>query len=181
MIRRSREASRRLPGSYRGLRLGTRPALGVRVPALVVFAVIGATLTMYMKDYPEHQLGTQLKLVQTVQAKDAVHTPPGTRVDVSDSGSDSVAADGDTGTAARIRIADEGPGIPAEDRERMFDRFYRVDKARSRDRGGSGLGLAVARSLVRAHGGDIELSAGRPGPTVFTVRLPLTGPGATGP
>ncbi|MFD0207623.1 sensor histidine kinase [Streptomyces hirsutus] len=100
----------------------------------------------------------------------AVHTPPGTRVDVSVT---------DTGTAARIRVADDGPGIPAEDRERVFDRFYRVDRARSRDRGGSGLGLAVARSLARAHGGDIELSAGRPGPTVFTVRLPLDGQEAT--
>jgi two-component system OmpR family sensor kinase len=76
--------------------------------------------------------------------------------------------------SALVRVADAGPGVPAEDRERVFDRFYRVDKARSRDRGGSGLGLAVARSLVRAHGGDIELSS-EPGATVFTVRLPLDG------
>ncbi|MFF7852835.1 ATP-binding protein [Streptomyces sp. NPDC007904] len=93
----------------------------------------------------------------------AVHTPPGTRVTV-----DVRAADG----AARVRVTDTGPGVPAEDRERVFDRFHRVDKARSRDRGGSGLGLAVARSLVRAHGGRIDLSGG-PGATVFTVRLPL--------
>ncbi|MGY0070623.1 sensor histidine kinase [Streptomyces sp. QTS137] len=103
----------------------------------------------------------------------AVHTPPGTRVDVS------VAVSGPD-SAALIRVADDGPGIPAEDRERVFDRFYRVDRARSRDRGGSGLGLAVARSLVRAHGGEIELGAGGPGPTVFTVRLPLDGPGTAG-
>jgi two-component system OmpR family sensor kinase len=71
-----------------------------------------------------------------------------------------------------VRVCDFGPGIPPADQERVFDRFYRVDKARSRDRGGSGLGLAVARSLVRAHGGTIELNS-RPGSTAFTIRLPL--------
>ncbi|NUP21833.1 MAG: HAMP domain-containing histidine kinase [Streptomyces sp.] len=94
----------------------------------------------------------------------AVHTPVGTPVSVSLS-----MAHG----AAQIRIADAGPGIPPADRERVFDRFYRVDKARSRDRGGSGLGLAVAESLVRAHGGRIGLSS-EPGATVFTVTIPLT-------
>lgn len=95
----------------------------------------------------------------------AVHTPAGTPVSVE------VSVAGDT---AVVRVADAGPGVPAEDRERVFDRFYRVDKARSRDRGGSGLGLAVAQSLTRAHGGGIELRS-EPGSTVFTVRLPLTG------
>ncbi|CAM5352035.1 two-component sensor histidine kinase [Streptomyces pilosus] len=95
----------------------------------------------------------------------AVHTPAGTPVSVGISV---------TGDRVLVRVSDAGPGVPAEDRERVFDRFYRVDKARSRDRGGSGLGLAVARSLVRAHGGDIELGS-EPGATVFTVRLPLDG------
>lgn len=92
----------------------------------------------------------------------AVHTPPGTKVTVTLSS---------TAKEARVTVADAGPGIPAADRERIFDRFYRVDKARSRDRGGSGLGLAVAGSLVRAHGGTIELGGG-PGSTEFTVTLP---------
>lgn len=92
----------------------------------------------------------------------AAHTPPGTKVSVTVS----VTAD-----SARVAVADTGPGIPAADREWIFDRFYRVDKARSRDRGGSGLGLAVADSLVRAHGGTIELGGGA-GATVFTVALP---------
>ncbi|MGV9453963.1 sensor histidine kinase [Streptomyces sp. NPDC003635] len=92
----------------------------------------------------------------------AVHTPPGTEVSVT------VSAARDT---ARIRVADAGPGIPPADRARVFDRFYRVDKARSRDRGGSGLGLAVATSLIRAHGGTIALTS-EPGSTVFTVTLP---------
>ncbi|MCX4884343.1 cell wall metabolism sensor histidine kinase WalK [Streptomyces sp. NBC_00847] len=95
----------------------------------------------------------------------AVHTPAGTRVSVA------VALERDT---AVVRVEDAGPGIPPADRERVFDRFYRVDKARSRDRGGSGLGLAVAGSLICAHGGTIELDS-EPGSTVFTVTLPLRG------
>ncbi len=101
----------------------------------------------------------------------AVHTPTGTAVSVGVS-----VADG----RALVRVADAGPGIPSDDRERVFDRFYRVDKARSRDRGGSGLGLAVAGSLVRAHGGTIEL-ADEPGATVFTVALPLAHASLTKP
>jgi two-component system OmpR family sensor kinase len=93
----------------------------------------------------------------------AVHTPPGTEV--------SVTVSVGAGTAS-VRVADAGPGIPEEDRDQVFDRFYRVDKARSRDRGGSGLGLAVARSLAQAHGGTVELTA-EPGVTVFTVTIPL--------
>ncbi|MFD3624482.1 sensor histidine kinase [Streptomyces sp. NPDC058698] len=98
----------------------------------------------------------------------AVHTPAGTPVSVA------VSVAG-APESALVRVTDTGPGVAAEDRERVFDRFYRVDKARSRDRGGSGLGLAVARSLVRAHGGDIDLGGG-PGQTVFTVRLPAPRP-----
>lgn len=93
----------------------------------------------------------------------AVHTPPGTRVEVA------LEEDGSGGAVVRVR--DSGPGVPAPDQDRVFDRFYRVDKARSRDRGGSGLGLAVVRSLVAAHGGTVEL-AGGPGATIFTIRLP---------
>lgn len=94
----------------------------------------------------------------------AVHTPAGTPVTVEVE---------HAGPVARVRVVDEGPGVPAADRERVFDRFYRVDKARSRDRGGSGLGLSVARSLVRAHGGSIALAEGGEGRTVFVVELPV--------
>ncbi|CAM5567842.1 HAMP domain-containing sensor histidine kinase [Streptomyces sp. NPDC091290] len=101
----------------------------------------------------------------------AVHTPPGTPVSVAVS-----VADG----TAQVSVTDAGPGIPPADAARVFDRFYRVDKARSRDRGGSGLGLAVARSLVEAHGGRITVS-GEPGKTRFTVTLPTTAPALTNP
>ncbi|MEU1403700.1 HAMP domain-containing sensor histidine kinase [Streptomyces sp. NPDC005728] len=96
----------------------------------------------------------------------AVHTPAGTKV--------SVAVSAGPGTAS-VRIADTGAGIPAADRARVFDRFYRVDRARSRDRGGSGLGLAVARGLAEAHGGGLRLER-EDGLTVFTVTLPRRPP-----
>ncbi|MEU0970459.1 HAMP domain-containing sensor histidine kinase [Streptomyces sp. NPDC005917] len=96
----------------------------------------------------------------------AVHTPTGTPV--------SVAVTAAPGSAS-VSVTDRGPGIPTADRARVFDRFYRVDKARSRDRGGSGLGLSVARALVEAHGGTIRLGDGGDAPkttTVFTLTLP---------
>lgn len=54
-------------------------------------------------------------------------------------------------------VADEGPGLTPEERERVFDRFYRTDDSRARTTGGSGLGLATARALVTAHGGRVVL------------------------
>ena len=76
------------------------------------------------------------------------------------------------GTEATVSVRDEGPGIPAEHRERIFDRFYRVDDGRSREMGGTGLGLAIARWAVEANGGRISVeSAGRG--SVFRIALPL--------
>ena len=71
-----------------------------------------------------------------------------------------------------IEVEDSGPGIPTAHQERVFERFYRVDQARSRDTGGMGLGLAIARWAVEANGGRIELeSVGGQG-TLFRVVLP---------
>ena len=71
-----------------------------------------------------------------------------------------------------LRVLDEGPGIPPEDLGRIFERFYRVDKARSRETGGTGLGLSIVKHLVEILGGDVK-AANRPaGGAVFTVRLP---------
>lgn len=72
-----------------------------------------------------------------------------------------------------IEIQDSGPGIPAEHIDKVFQRFYRVDKARTRAEGGTGLGLSIAEWAVSVHGGSVELSrASGPGCT-FTIRLPL--------
>jgi two-component system phosphate regulon sensor histidine kinase PhoR len=71
-----------------------------------------------------------------------------------------------------ITVADEGPGIPEADLSRIFERFYRVDKARSRESGGTGLGLSIVKHLVEILGGDVR-AANRPaGGAVFTVTLP---------
>lgn len=76
------------------------------------------------------------------------------------------------GGHAQLAISDEGPGISAEHRERVFDRFYRIDEGRSRDMGGTGLGLAIAKWAVEANGGQLNLASGDAG-SVFTVILPL--------
>ena len=75
--------------------------------------------------------------------------------------------------SAVIEVTDDGPGIPAADREKVFDRFTRLDDGRARDEGGSGLGLAIVRELVRRHDGTVTLSDAGPGLRA-TVRLPLT-------
>ncbi len=74
---------------------------------------------------------------------------------------------------AVLTVKDNGVGIPEEDQKHIFDRFYRVDKARSRATGGTGLGLSIVREMVAMHGGEIAV-ASEPGKgSVFTVRLPL--------
>jgi len=85
----------------------------------------------------------------------------------------SLAASAD-GTRAVLRVADDGPGVPPEDRERIFERFVRLDDARSRDDGGAGLGLAIARDLVRAHGGRLTADEAPGGGALFEVQLPGT-------
>lgn len=72
-------------------------------------------------------------------------------------------------------VADTGIGIPEKDRPRIFERFYRVDKARSRDLGGTGLGLAIVKHLVEGHGGQVWVEANHPQGSRFVVRLPIKG------
>jgi len=72
-----------------------------------------------------------------------------------------------------ISVKDEGPGIPREDQERVFERFWRADPGRVRSRGGTGLGLAIVASLVQAHGGSVAVESEVGRGTKFTVRLPI--------
>jgi two-component system OmpR family sensor kinase len=94
-----------------------------------------------------------------------VHTPPATPIDVS-----LFVNDG----RCRLVLADHGPGVDPSHVAHIFDRFYRADPARSRDRGGSGLGLSIAASVVEAQGGAIAYSETLGGGATFTVELPRT-------
>lgn len=75
--------------------------------------------------------------------------------------------------AVEILVDDDGPGIPAEERERVFRPFYRLDRSRNSETGGTGLGLAIARDIARAHGGDIYLEDSPYGGLRARVRIPL--------
>jgi len=76
------------------------------------------------------------------------------------------------GPTVSIEVEDSGPGIPAEHRDRVFDRFYRVDEGRSRDAGGAGLGLAIAKWGAEAHAGRLELACPLDGGCIFRLSLP---------
>ena len=77
------------------------------------------------------------------------------------------------GREARLTVADNGPGIPKDSLPHLFDRFYRVDKARSREAGGTGLGLSIVHQLVLLHGGAIHVESEEGKGTTFVVELPL--------
>jgi two-component system phosphate regulon sensor histidine kinase PhoR len=76
------------------------------------------------------------------------------------------------GARDRILIVDTGEGIPAQYLDRLFERFYRVDRARSRDLGGTGLGLAIVKHLARAHGGEVAVTSELGKGSIFTIELP---------
>lgn len=90
----------------------------------------------------------------------------------SESGTITVTVDADSMHAV-IKVMDEGIGISESDAQKIFERFYRVDKARSRAAGGFGLGLNIARIIVGRHGGTVSVKPRRPHGSIFTVRLPL--------
>jgi len=77
------------------------------------------------------------------------------------------------GSQAVVEVEDEGIGIEASEISRLFERFYRVDKARSRNSGGTGLGLSIVKHLVEAHHGKIEVRSILGRGSVFTIYLPL--------
>ena len=113
--------------------------------------------------------GDALRLRQVVDnllANVRTHTPRATRAKVvlERSGQDAV-----------LEVMDHGPGLPEDGRDRIFNRFFRADPSRSRDRGGAGLGLAIVHAIVTAHGGTITALNTVPTGTTFRITLPIKG------
>jgi two-component system sensor histidine kinase SenX3 len=81
--------------------------------------------------------------------------------------------DGPDGHIAELSVTDEGPGIAQAERDRIFERFYRVDSARSRDTGGTGLGLAIVKHVAAGHGGEATVWSAEGTGSTFTLRLPV--------
>ncbi len=89
-----------------------------------------------------------------------------------DGGSVSLTCERSNDGGVRVTVADDGPGIPPEEAEAVFERFYRVDPSRSRATGGAGLGLTIARQMIEAHGGRIRLEPSEGGGSRFVFELP---------
>jgi signal transduction histidine kinase len=107
---------------------------------------------------------TQLSSMFTNLVDNAVkYTPPGGRVEVTG---------GSEGSEIVIRVSDTGIGIPEAKLPRIFERFYRVDKARSKETGGTGLGLSIARHIAENHGGRVAVESTPGVGSTFTVYLP---------
>jgi two-component system sensor histidine kinase SenX3 len=100
------------------------------------------------------------------------YSPKGSRVGVGVTNADGI---------VEIAVTDQGIGIPDEDRDRVFERFYRIDPARSRHTGGSGLGLAIVKHVVQNHGGDIRVWSQAGKGSTFTIRLPEASSAAVRP
>jgi two-component system phosphate regulon sensor histidine kinase PhoR len=111
--------------------------------------------------------GQDLSLLVSNLLDNAVrYTRPGGRIHVG-----ITAQNGD----AKLSVNDSGIGIPARDLPRVFERFYRVDRARSRDTGGTGLGLAIVKHVAEQHGGRVEAESELGRGTTFVVTLPAAG------
>jgi heavy metal sensor kinase len=97
------------------------------------------------------------------------YSPAGSAIEMSVSSSQ---RPGEDESWVSVEITDHGPGISEEHRSKVFDRFYRVDEGRSRDAGGAGLGLAIAKWAVEVHGGQISLTSTRTSGCCFSIHLP---------
>lgn len=106
------------------------------------------------------------------QITSAVHNLLENAVKYSDAGSTVDVTARTDGRVVEIAVQDHGIGIPARDLERIFERFYRVDRARARDTGGTGLGLAIVRHVARNHGGEVAVESQEGAGSTFTLRLP---------
>jgi two-component system, OmpR family, sensor kinase len=116
-------------------------------------------------------LGDEVRLRQVISnlmSNALTHTPDGTPVTVR-----LLAGPAQPVPSVVLEVADQGPGLPADQAERVFERFYRADQARTRKAGGTGLGLAIVAALVAAHGGTVTLDTAPGRGATFRVTLPL--------
>jgi two-component system OmpR family sensor kinase len=117
---------------------------------------------------PVEVIGDQDRLRQVIDnllANVRAHTPPGTAT--------TVRVD-QVGDEAEVEVRDTGPGMPTEEARRVFERFYRVDPARARTSGGSGLGLSIVAAIVAAHGGTVSAASSPGHGMTVTVRIPMS-------
>jgi two-component system, OmpR family, sensor histidine kinase SenX3 len=125
-------------------------------------------IKIVVKTEPELEvLGSQDQLAMAIGnlVENAInYSPDGTRVAV---------AAHPIGDLVEVTVSDQGVGIPSSDLERIFERFYRVDRARSRETGGTGLGLSIVKHIASIHGGDVRVWSVEGQGSTFTVRLPL--------
>ena len=104
------------------------------------------------------------QLLRNLLENAAKYAPPGATVDV---------CLRQSGQVAQLVVADTGPGIAAEHLPHLWDRYYRVDKLRSRESGGTGLGLPIVKYIAEAHGGRVDVASEVGAGTTFTIELPL--------
>ncbi len=133
-----------------------------------VAEVDGVTLQVTTPDAPTEVMADKARLMQVLQnllTNALRHTPPAGQIWIG-----IIAARGEV----VISVRDSGDGIAAEHLPYIFDRFYRTDHARARDRGGAGLGLAIVRAMVQAHNGYAEVTSPGLGlGSTFSIHLPL--------
>ena len=140
-----------IAGITQAFKAGKAETLAGKLAATIDLALPEQTLTCEGEIPDVNGDRERIEQVITNIVSNAVkYTPDGGKIDM---------AVGTSGKNVFVRVTDNGIGIPEKDLPRLFDRFYRVDKARSRESGGTGLGLSIAQEILNQHKGSIEISS----------------------
>jgi two-component system sensor histidine kinase SenX3 len=151
------------------IELGEEPARDPVDAGDVVLGAVQRGIDVQVLDQPEGVIVTGDRR----QLESALGNLVENAVKYSESGSNVQVRIRVEGRWAELMVADHGIGIPARDHDRIFERFYRVDRARSRDTGGTGLGLSIVRHVATNHGGDVLVSSEEGEGSTFVLRIPL--------